>query len=307
MIVYIKKVVKSQMLYFTTENQYPLEYIGSGKFFNQAYFVHSRRTLDTFVLLIGIEDTLYIAQGDRKFQLQPNQFLLLFPGCEHYGYQQSGKHLTYYWCRFLVKDGLYQVRSEQNAYKDILKGEGIANYYQIPEYGSFSAGGRISLMVQQLLDLAETKTYSNGLANYILSLLAMEISQQTIEQIVIESGEEKRPPERLGEIMEWIRIHCTQNLTVKQIACEFDYNPNYLSELFKKYYGLSIMQYLQQCRLSLSKQLLLNSSYLIKEIAEKSGFYDDKNYMKLFKKTFGLTSMQYRNMYSSSQRKQNEF
>jgi hypothetical protein len=82
------------MFYFISDNKYPLTHCSSGKLINNENFIHSKRNLDTFVILIGCKGTLYIAQDDKRYELTPNKFIILFPFHTHYGYKKSEGNLT---------------------------------------------------------------------------------------------------------------------------------------------------------------------------------------------------------------------
>lgn len=55
--------------------------------------------------------------------------------------------------------------------------------------------------------------------------------------------------------------------------------------------------YINNLRLSKSKNLLLNSNLNIKEISKELGFIDEKYFLKLFKKYENITPKQYRNAF----------
>lgn len=291
------------MFYFISDNKYPLNHCSSGKLVNNENFIHSKRNIDTFVILIGCEGTLYIAQDDKKYKLTPNKFIVLFPFHTHYGYKKSEGNLSYYWCHFQITSNKYKLLDSKQINNYILGLKNTheenehSNVYILPEYGSISSADRTSLIFRQLLDLANKKSYSNYLTNYALSLLAMEISQDFIDSMILQNEKLTETNYKIIEIINWININYNSNLSVKKIAEIFNYNPDYLSLSFKKFTGLSLLKYINKTRISASKQLLLNSSFSIKEITKQVGFNDDKNFMKLFKKFEDVTPTQYKNAY----------
>lgn len=290
------------MFYFISDNKYPLTHCSSGKLINNENFIHSKRNLDTFVILIGCEGTLYIAQDDKRYELTPNKFIILFPFHTHYGYKKSEGNLSYYWCHFRITSAEYKLlNAEQiNDYIFNLDNElkkASSDVYILPEYGSISSAARTSLIFRQLLDLSNKKSYSEYLTNYALSLLAMEISQDFMDNIIHQNEKLSNTNCKINEIANWININYNSNLTAHKIAETFNYNQDYLSSAFKKYTGISLLKCINKTRISASKQLLLNSSFSIKEIALQVGFNDDKHFMKLFKKFEDVTPTEYKNAY----------
>ncbi|MDR3597805.1 AraC family transcriptional regulator [Clostridium sp.] len=291
------------MFYFVSDNKYPLNHCSSGKLINNDNFIHSKRNLDTFVILIGCEGTLYITQDDKRYELTPDKFIILFPSHTHYGYKKSEGGLSYYWCHFQITSNEYKLlNSEQiNNYISGIKNNSndkeSSNIYILPEYGSISSAARTSLIFRQLLDLSNKKSYSKYLTNYALSLLALEISQDFIDNVFLEKEKITGINQNILEIINWINTNYNSNLSIKKIAETFNYNSDYLSLAFKKFTGLSLLKYINKTKINASKQLLLNSSFSINEIAKQVGFNDDKHFMKLFKKLEDVTPTQYRNAY----------
>lgn len=78
-------------------------------------------------------------------------------------------------------------------------------------------------------------------------------------------------------------------LSLKGLAQELGFSPNYLSSLIKKELGLSFQDYVIQERIKEAKLLLLTTDLKIYEIAERVGF-DDMNYFsQRFKQVEGLS------------------
>lgn len=292
------------MLYLLYQSKASLKYISSGKFVSDSSFIHSRRKLDTFVLLIGCKGTLYISQNNVNYELKPDTFVLLLPGYEHFGYQPSDAMLSYYWCHFTLDEQVYKLLSyhEMNQYTCIMDNELIKddalNTYILPECGSILSSDRTRVFFRQLLDLSNTHCYSAYMCDYALSLLAMEITETFLSDNKARNKELTKTHCTIPEIMEWIRINYDKRLTVNQVAQTFNYNPDYLSNTFKKVTGVSLSKYINKMKISIAKKLLFNSGLSIREIAYKSGFDDEKYFMKLFKQLEDVTPSQYRNAFS---------
>jgi len=290
------------MRYFISSNKYPLIHVSSGELQNKEKFIHPRRKLDSFVFIFCTKGSLYIVQKEKKFILKPNQYLILFENEEHYGYNESECDLSYYWCHFNVKDNDYKIISEREKsnffpsgdYSKII--EGYSQYYFLPETGSVSSNNRSILIFRQLLDLARRNCYSENLPNYALSLLAMELSQEEIDQKYFhDTG--KKINSNLEKIIEWIRTNFNQKLSAKKIAGLFDYSADYLSTCFKKYRGVSLIKYISLVRIENAKELLLSTNKSLKEIAYDTGFFDEKVFLKRFKLLTGTTPTKYRNAF----------
>ncbi|RMD03150.1 AraC family transcriptional regulator [Clostridium autoethanogenum] len=96
------------------------------------------------------------------------------------------------------------------------------------------------------------------------------------------------------QVLNFIHIHYMENITVNLIASSLNISNSYLSQIFKKEIGTSIIKYIINYRVEKAKELLSSSDELIYNIAEKVGFCDEKHFSKTFKKITGLTPMQYK-------------
>lgn len=286
------------MTYFLSSCRAPLRHISSGQLVNEDGFLHAHRRLDTFVLLVGCRGTLYIEQEGHEYALGPNQFLLLFPDHDHGGTRPSEGVLSYYWCHFQVESVGYELVGEQEAgqYLFLLASDANralgGNRYILPEFGEVVEADKVGMLFRQLLDLVDG--YSEYMAHYALSLLALEISAACV---VMHGFQGSESTNRIVEIMEWIRIHCGDALSVGGVAEEFGYNPNYLSNMFKRQTGPSLLRYINRTRISIAKQQLLNSNDSIRVIAARVGFSDEKHFMKLFKQMEQITPGKYRSAF----------
>lgn len=84
------------------------------------------------------------------------------------------------------------------------------------------------------------------------------------------------------------------DLTLKSLAQQLGFSPNYLSVLIKKDLGMPFQDYLVQERLKKAKLLLLTSNLKIYEIAEQVGFEDMNYFSQRFKQLVGVTPSQYK-------------
>lgn len=287
------------MNYLYCPNCEPIEYDECGQLYSHDSFIHVKRSMDVFVLIMLCNGTLFIAQDYNFFELHPSQYIILFPGAEHYGYLPSTPGLSYYWCHFRLKNNDYKIIQESEAKSIVQKNTNKSamnlNGYLLPESGTMYNVDKPSLIFRLLMDLSQQDYFSNFQGNYALSLLILEIMQETL--LNSENGILNKTAYTVKEIEEWIHANCIDKLSIHDIAMHFGYNVNYLSALFKRHTGYSLNKYIYISRISIAKQMLLNSSDPIKKIAGSSGFSDEKQFMKVFKKAENMTPSQYRNLY----------
>jgi AraC-like DNA-binding protein len=287
------------MRYFVSENKNPLTYVSSGNLLHKKGFLHPKRNIDTFVIVICIKGTVYFMQDGHEYTLNENQYLILFAGHDHQGFKACEAPVSYYWCHFSVEETAYRIVNK----KELLplfspSGEHrFSQYYVLPEYGNLADNGRAIQIFRQLLDIARGNHYSGQLPNYALSLLAMEISNEFIEQN-FSSFTDKEINPNMEKVIEWIRVNYNLHVTLEKMARTFNYSHTYLTVAFHKYSGISLMKYITKVRIENAKKSLLQTSEGINEIAWKTGFSDEKVFMKRFKQLEGMTPTKYRNAFS---------
>ncbi|SFP65222.1 PocR sensory domain-containing protein [Oscillibacter sp. PC13] len=92
----------------------------------------------------------------------------------------------------------------------------------------------------------------------------------------------------------FIRQHYAERLTLESIAAEVCLSPGYLSSLFKAEAGESLFAYLNRFRVKRSRQLLLESSRPLVEVAHACGFEDQSYFTRVFKKYTGVSPGKFR-------------
>lgn len=93
----------------------------------------------------------------------------------------------------------------------------------------------------------------------------------------------------LKEITTFLYTYHDEQITIYKLADKFGYNPDYLSRLFKKYMGLTIIDYLYEIRINSVYKDLIDTDLSISDIFEKHGCSNYKVAMKFFKNRYGCT------------------
>ncbi len=83
-------------------------------------------------------------------------------------------------------------------------------------------------------------------------------------------------------------------LGLKEIAAEVNFSAAYLNVVFRTETGMTVKQYLIDCRLREAKRLLREPSVRISEIAQRCGYSNSNYFAKAFKEATGMTPGEYR-------------
>lgn len=98
----------------------------------------------------------------------------------------------------------------------------------------------------------------------------------------------------LSDILTYINDN-KSTVTLASVSKHFNYHPNYLSSLIKKYTNKSFSDILQEVRLSEACDYLENTDLSIDNIVALLGYYDRSYFYKVFKKQYNMTPIEYRN------------
>lgn len=98
---------------------------------------------------------------------------------------------------------------------------------------------------------------------------------------------------RSGMIMNYL-VANLHDITLKQMAVHFGYQPKYLSRLIKQLFNQTFTQLKTQTRVSVSKSLLELTTKSIEEISEIVGYPSVSTYYRAFRQETGQTPNEYR-------------
>ena len=140
----------------------------------------------------------------------------------------------------------------------------------------------------------------NGAYDYLLKPIDQEKLQIVLERIlgdgagILENEQELVAPSTIRKIMDEIKEHYTENITLTGLAEKYAISVSYLSELLKEHLQLSFSEYISSKRIQKAKELLADESLSIEQIAEQTGYNDYFYFTKVFKKNTGISPSKYR-------------
>lgn len=242
-------------------------------------FCHHRRCFGYHVLILVTEGTLYITAAGKPFAVSAGEYIFLRAGEEHYGHRPSEGRLTYFWVHFQAEQAF--VTEE-------------GGLYCLTEYGPVPEPEETVREIQRMLTLSmEDTAAARRMLDFACSLLLLELTCREPRQ---DTEHDSGYPAVVNGALQWIRSRCGSPFTVAAMAKELGYRPDYLSAVFKRHTGVSIIRYANTLRIRMAKNLLANCDLSVQEVACSCGFGDEKYFMKLFRQLEDVTPTQYRRM-----------
>lgn len=123
---------------------------------------------------------------------------------------------------------------------------------------------------------------------------AEDIRGRQDEPVAMQSGDMPGCSRLVREIVATMQSRLHENLTLKNIAQQFAFSPNYLGHLFKEETGQGFSEMLTELRMNRARELLKDPKVKIYEVAGQVGYRYMPYFSRQFKETFGMTPMEFR-------------
>lgn len=95
------------------------------------------------------------------------------------------------------------------------------------------------------------------------------------------------PDNDISRIINYIKNNLSKKISVSDIAQSVYMTPQYLGQFFKKQMGMSVLQYVNEHKMILAKNMLL-SGQTVADVSEYLGYDDISYFSKVFKKYYGM-------------------
>lgn len=126
----------------------------------------------------------------------------------------------------------------------------------------------------------------HGLIFRLLYTLLIDFSARTINS---EYGKSEKYMGRLTQILNYINTNYAKECTMQDAARVMNLNSSYFSRFFKKYMGMTFMEYLSEVRIEHVFQDMMKTDLNITNICTKNGFANYRIFSLKFKERFGVT------------------
>ncbi|MFD1465132.1 AraC family transcriptional regulator [Lapidilactobacillus mulanensis] len=261
----------------------PVRYLQCGQFLAElGWQHHSMQHGQDVEVIIGLSGQIFIEVSGHHYTVEKGDVLTIFPEETIVGYLPTLEKSEFIWFHFMAR-GQLQLTDKFTVDSAVL-----------PRNFHLSAGEKVMISAQQLLDMAHSEYYSALAADYAETMLLIELTNNYWQQ----QQQITSKPHDVNQIKEWIRVQMGQDLKVADVAAHFAINPDYLTRVFKKTVGITVKAYMNTVKLDFAKYLLLTTALSVEEISAQSFFEDPKYFMRLFKKKVHLTPSQYRQAYT---------
>ncbi|MFD2331675.1 response regulator [Cohnella sp. GCM10020058] len=114
-----------------------------------------------------------------------------------------------------------------------------------------------------------------------------------------QSSPEMYTQRTIQSIHQYVQNHLDQELTLTNLAAHVNHSPAYLSRLYKKETGVTLFNYITDCRMAKAKEMLAGTAMKIHKIATAVGYESPPQFTRSFKKWFKITPQEYRDAHQT--------
>lgn len=155
-------------------------------------------------------------------------------------------------------------------------------------FGSARWTSRLRNLLEMLRDAQEEPECPGSL--YLLLLL-----HYVEQECIAESSDVTRVRnETVDKICAYLSANYQQKFSLTEVAARFYLSPYYLSRLFRRVTGQSIVDYINNRRIEAAQKLLVTTDLSISGVAEQTGFASAAHFRRVFRESLGTGPLQYR-------------
>lgn len=186
---------------------------------------------------------------------------------------------------------------------------GLISFFQDPATEEHLSSYFLKSFQRDFLQLIYEHCHANGLSRAFLkeNVTLQERASQSVPDMLIWANTIIDQLERMAETREdadpvvetkkFIAENLDQDISRTSIAEHVHLNEDYLSRIFKKQVGVSVIDYLINQRVEMAKKLLAGTNMRVSDVAVQVGYSNFSHFSKIFKKKVGVNPNQFKSLH----------
>lgn len=126
-------------------------------------------------------------------------------------------------------------------------------------------------------------------------LIALIRSEQHKQDLRVFPSKESMDNHLITQMMQIIEENTYSRISVEQICDQLNYSRAYLSKIFKKASGYTILEYILKHKIREAKKLIREEKYNFTQISDLLAFDNPHYFSRVFKKIANMTPSEYKN------------
>ncbi|MDO5346407.1 MAG: AraC family transcriptional regulator [Lachnospiraceae bacterium] len=244
-------------------------------------------------IIMPLKNEYPLKYGDRTCSPQENEILIICPGVLHHLKATPGQRIIFQ----AELSSFSQIREVESVTANLSPGLLIT-----PETFPDTYGHIHRLMEEIVTEYFQSSPlFEASIYARLLEILVIIGRSHTGLGGNFHAGSSKQLEymEKFIDICNYISEHCTEDLTLDQVADRCGFSKYHFTRLFKQFTNVSFYKYLNQKRIARAEQLLINPSASITDVSLSCGFSSLSAFIRMFKIIKGCTPSQFRSMYEA--------
>ena len=245
-----------------------------------------------FEVIMPITNTYHVKCTNREFFLRENDILIICPGVIHEIFAPD------YGERIVFQAALTSMAlTELDTLSSLIAPAILITPEKYPQIHSDIR----HLILQIREEYTQALPYSGTLVySRFLQILAevgrnqTEIIQQNFDA---QNSKKKEYMEKFLFVTNYINEHFVEALTLEQMASLAGFSKYHFTRLFRQYAGTTFYKYLNCRRITHAKNLLLDPSLSVTDVAMQSGFTNISAFLRMFRQINNCTPTEFRKMH----------
>jgi len=242
-------------------------------------------------IVMPLEGEYTMECNDIPFNLRVDDIIIICPGVLHHLYAHKGRRII-----FQVDLSMIQSFNEYNSIFSIMQPAIVITPEDFPEIHD-KCVNLMKGIYDEYFGNAPLKNVS--IVEKFLQMLVMVARYYTASPdrfAGIKPNKQQEYTEKFLSICNYLNEHCTEDLTLEEVADMAGFSKYHFSRLFKEFAGMPFYKYLNTRRIAYSEKLLLDPEINVTEVAIRSGFNSISAFMRMFKIVRNCTPTQFRNL-----------
>jgi transcriptional regulator GlxA family with amidase domain len=169
----------------------------------------------------------------------------------------------------------------------------LKRQYFITQAGNLYCAASVNSLADLTVHFIQ-RLFGKDIASHVERHFSHEIRRAYEVSGFFEQEHSRHPDEEITQIQIWLQDNYYREIIMPQLAEKFGMSTRTLNRRFKAALGISPLDFLQEVRINIAKDLLKTSNLSISEITDKIGYQDTGFFTSLFKKYLGTTPVSYR-------------
>lgn len=245
-------------------------------------------------IIMPVENHYVIENDDEIYNIQEGEILIICPNVLHTLYAVKGRR--------------YILQAEIGSVIQIKELDSVLSLLSpiiyLTQKNAPAIYSRIhSLLLQIVDDYSQSQPLCEAAIYAKLLDMLVTIGKNHTDNLDRFGVSHLKQKEYIGTFMQicnYINAHCTEDLSLEEVASLSGFSKYHFSRLFKQFANVTFYKYLNQKRIAIAEQLLIDPTISVTNVSMQCGFDSLSAFIRMFKIIKGCTPSEFRTMYTSN-------